>query len=769
LPTTDNRADQPEKVDSPSDGRQHTSAGETHEQGFWSFLQDDGEIDLRDLLRTLWRQKAIIIGTFFISVLIAGVTVFQLTPLYTADAALMIDARKTKIVDVEAVLSGISTDAGAILAEVEILRSRTLAETVVTNLGLINDPEFNGRLQPDGFWTTFMKANQIFPDEFLANFFAKKESLDLSPEQAKRKVMAGAVKSLLSNLSVAPIRRSPVIQVKFVSNNPKKAALITNTVTQLYLRDQLEAKFEATQRATRFLNDKLGDLLTKVRAAESNVDVYRRAKGLIERKGVSVDGQQMAELNSKVVLAQADRAEAEARLMQVKRLVNSGSNFDSIAEVLSSPLIQSLRRQESLVLRKASELTTEYGERHPKMINIRAEYRDLRAKIEAEVRKITKGLENQVEISRVREGTLRAALTVIQQRVVGQNRDEIKLREYEREATAARAIYSTYLNRFNETSQQSDTQSADARIISKAEIPESPTFPKKRLILLLVGVGSIFLGIVLVFVLERLDNGFRTSEQIERLTRVPSMGMVPIIRGFIKRTERVDHYVFDQPTSSVSESIRSLKTSLTLAGLDDPIKVLCITSSVPSEGKSTVASWLAQVGALSGQRALIVDCDLRRPKLHVNVNASNEKNLVEFLAGNITLEESVYVDEITGVHMIFGVQTTGNPLDILQSATMKNFVDAARQHYDFVILDSPPILAVSDAKILSHLADRTIYLVKWNATPREAVLSGLKQLLDAKVKFAGILLSMVNVKKHARYGYGDQGYYYGRYKEYYTD
>lgn len=735
---------------------------------FWATRDDENELDLRDILRILRRRKLVIFVTFILSILIAGITVFQLKPVYTADATVMIDTRKTQVVDVEAVLSGISTDQSAVLAEVEILKSRALAQKVIKKLRLINDPEFNDALVPPGFFVTLNENNKFIPESWM-NFLSGTVIEDLSVEEKAQKNLRGAVINFQKNLSVAPIRRSPVIQIDFKSLSAKNAARIANTVAQEYLRDQLEAKYEATQRATQFLNDKLGELVTKLRVSEQAVDSYRRRKGLIEKKGSTLDSQQLSELNTKVIVAQADRAEAEARLKQVKSLVDKGSNFDTIAEVLSSPLIQNLREQETRVLRKASELSTEYGERHPKMINVRAEYRDLRLKIESEVRKIVKSLQNQVEVSRVREGSLRSSLRGIQRRVASQTRDEIKLRELERDAKANRAIYNTYLTRFNETSQQAGSQTADARIISKAEIPEIPSFPRKRLILLIVGIGSVFLGVVIVFLLERLDNGFRTPEQIEKITGIASLGMIPTVRGFRAKRKRLDHYVQEKPTSSISESVRSLKTSIMLSDVDRPPKVLCVTSSVPSEGKSTVSLWLSQVSAITGQKVLIIDCDLRRPNLHKSIGEENTKSLIEILAGRMPFEDVVYVDEVTGVHMVFGAHSSGNPLDILQSNKMKNLITAAEKHYDLIILDSPPALAVSDARVLAQLADKTIYLVKWDSTPREAVLAGLKSLKDTNTKFAGVLLSQVNVKKHAGYGYGDQGYYYGRYKEYYSD
>ena len=737
-----------------------------------SILEVSGdEIDLRELLRTLWRRKMVFIGTFVLVTAIAVLIVIQQTPLYTAKGLVMIDSRTTQVVDIEAVLSGLSSDAAAVQNQVQIIRSRALARRVVDRLGLADDPEFNAALRPEGglsLSSVVSMAMDLLPEGWLRALRGGDESIPLSPAQEAERTQAGVIDAFNGKLTVSPVGFSSVIAISIESEDPQNAALIVNTVSEQYILDQLEAKFEATRQATEWLNDRTSDLRKQVQASERAVEAYRAKSGLVEGKGEMIGSQQLSELNSQVIAAQARGAEAEARLQQVQVLLGTKNGVESAAEVLQSPVIQSMRAQESEVLRKASELATRYGERHPKMINVRAEIVDLRTSIANEVRKIVQGLSNEVEVARAREQSLRASLKKLEARVVTENRSEVRLRQLQREADANRLLFQTFLSRFKETSEQQGIQQADARIISKAAVPLTPSYPKKGQTVGLAGFASLFLGALLVFLLERLDHGVRSPEQIERLTGVPALGMVPLIRGLAKRRQAAK-YVLEKPSSGVAEAVRSLRTTLILCDVDQPPKVICISSSLPKEGKSTLALWLTRVAASSGEKVLLIDCDLRRPTIHSALEIGNEANLVDHLAGELSLVDTIVVDEASGAHVILAKGISGNPLGLLGSNNMKRLIATARERYDWVVLDTPPVLAVSDAKLLSQLADKTVFLAKWDTTPREALLAGLKQLTDIGADLAGVMLVQANMRKHARYGYGDIGYYYGHYREYYTD
>ncbi len=730
----------------------------------------DVEVDLRQILLTLWRRKGLIIGCAFLITTLTTLVAFQLTPKYTASAKVMLDTRKNQVADIGSVLSGLSADTATVLSEIEILNSRSLMERLVKQLGLIDDPEFNGELRPQGILAGLVEGTlhprNWIPEPWYAAIAGTDPGQELNEDEKAARTNSQVVDAVIEQFSIKPVRRSYVISLSFTSESPRMAALITNTLSDLYIVDQLEAKFEATRRATSWLNDRLGTLRTKVRDSEKAAENFRAKAGLSQGKYASVNAQQLSEINTQLILSRSRKAEAEARLRQVQTLLKSEGGAESAVEVLSSPLISSLREQETEVLRKTSEMANRYGERHPKMINIRAEIGDLKKKIKLEVSRIAQGLANEVQIARASSQSLLGSLKMLQKTAAGQGRSQVRLRALEREAAANRLLYESFLSRFKETSQQDDIQQADARIISKAQPPVQPSFPRKGLIVTLAFAGSLFVGIAIVFLLERLDNGFRTGEQIEALTGIPTLGMIPAVTG-IRAKKQMDRYVLFKPTSSVSESIRGIRTSLMMS--HPPPKVIAVTSTVPSEGKTMLALNLARVAANACKKVVIIDCDFRRPRIHKSLGISNELSLIHLMSNEKKFSEVAVLEMETGLMVVPSKPIPGNPLDLLDSVGMRKFINDMRMRFDVIFLDCPPVLAVSDIKIIGQYTDKLIYNVKWDDTPREAVLSGLKQIAEANIPLAGIVLTYVNVKKHARYGYGDSGYYYGRYKEYYAD
>jgi capsular exopolysaccharide synthesis family protein len=362
---------------------------------------------------------------------------------------------------------------------------------------------------------------------------------------------------------------------------------------------------------------------------------------------------------------------------------------------------------------------------------------------------------------RTREASLRESLNQLQKSTGVQGQDEVTLRQLEREAEANRTLYENFLTRFKQTSAQEDMQQADAHIVADAQVPATPSFPRKSMLTMLALMLSLMAGVVLAFLLERLDNGFRDPDQIERLTGVPFMGLVPAIVG------RAQDIVVQKPVSSYSEAIRSVRAALNFTNVDNPPKVVLVTSSVPKEGKSVFATSLARSVARSGGRSLIIDCDLRHPTQAGLLSAPKSLGLLSYFSEGVDPARLIQVDEMSHVHYLPVWEGATNPQDLLGSQQMKSLLDGLRDKYDLIVLDAPPVLAVSDALVISHIADATLFLIRWAETPRQVVLGAIKLLKTQGAGLSGFVLSRVDVRQHAKYGYGDVGYYYGRYGSYY--
>jgi capsular exopolysaccharide synthesis family protein len=396
------------------------------------------------------------------------------------------------------------------------------------------------------------------------------------------------------------------------------------------------------------------------------------------------------------------------------------------------------------------------------MVNVHAEIRDLRSKIALEVNRIVQGMANDVTTARARETSLRDSIQGLQNSVAKQDEASVQLRELQREAETSRTLYENFLTRFKQTSEQQDIQQSDSRPVAVAKIPIGASYPKTLLILSFAFFASGIVGVLVALIIERLDNGFRSADQIQSIAGVASLGLVPAARAGAP----IDIPI-ERPTSAYAESIRAVRTSLRYSNIDTPPRVILVTSSLPKEGKTTFSISLARSIAASGARVLLIDCDLRRPAVNTALGGAETSNLLELFSEGKPGPLLTTRDEKSGLDYIPVKTGTPNPQDLLSSQQMRSFLDEMRRQYDYIVLDAPPVLAVSDPLILAHIVDTTIFLVRWERTPRAVSLGALRLLQNNGGKLAGIVLSRVNVRKHAQYGYGDSGYYYGHYATYY--
>ncbi|MGH2991216.1 MAG: polysaccharide biosynthesis tyrosine autokinase, partial [Solirubrobacterales bacterium] len=375
---------------------------------------------------------------------------------------------------------------------------------------------------------------------------------------------------------------------------------------------------------------------------------------------------------------------------------------------------------------------------------------------------------NEVNVAGAREGTLAAALDRLRAEVGQANTDEVTLRALEREAEASRALLETFLARSKETGSQEDLQQADATVLSRAGVPQSPSYPRRKLLLIAAAGGAGFLGLMLALGVEMLDHGFRSMEQIERQMGAPPLGLVPVIGGLAKLRRDPDAHILEKPGSAHAEAIRNLYTGLLLSGGEQPPKTVLVASALPKEGKTSIALSLAHMLASTGHSVVLVDCDLRRPAAHKSFGVHFQPGLVEVLLGKTSLEEVLATDPRSGARLVPAGEPVPHPADLLGSPQMKRFLAGLAEGRDLVILDSPPVLAVSDARVLARMVDQTLFLVRWGNTRRERAITGWRQLAEAGGKVTGVALTLVDVRRHAQYGYSDSGAYYGQLKKYYT-
>lgn len=722
-------------------------------------------LGLVETWRALNRRRWTILLIALLGVILAALAISRIPPQYSAKATVLLDPRKSNVVDFEEVLSGLPADDDTVNSEILVVRSPVMVARAARFLGLQNDPEFDpdqaddrsllSRLNPFG-------ENGVLPRGATAP----------QPEEALLRARAAAViEKVTENLTVSRSGRSRAIDIRFVSRKPETAAKVANALADAYLSDQLQAKAEATRQAQAYLDFRVNELRQQVQNAERAIEEYRVDAGLVGTSAGTVAVQQLSGLNTQLVLAETQRAEAEARLRQVRRLAANGAGgAESSTEVLASPLIVDLRGRETDAERKIAELSQEYGERHPRMIAARAEFRDIQARIADEISKIVASFENEVAVARARAASLASSVRSLERTAAAQGAAEVQMRALEREADAARELFQQFLTRSSETATQADIQRPDARVLARAAVPTKPAFPKPGVILPIVGLLSLFIGMAIALLLEQLDRGYRSGDEIERETGVGVLALAPLVSRRRRLTAAPEQYVLDRPTSSFAEALRSIDTGVRLSNVDRTPRSVMITSSIPKEGKSTLAMSLSRMLARSGRSVLLIDADLRRPRVAKALGLPASGGLVDVLTEAADIESVLKQDAASGLYVITaGDHDVASPPDLLGSRQMHDLLRELEGRFELVIVDSAPILVVSDSRALARHVDSVVFVARWASTRREVVQTGLKQLRESGARIAGVVLSAVNVRRHSQYGYGDSGYYYGAARGYYKD
>ncbi|WP_428663368.1 GumC family protein [Reyranella sp.] len=733
--------------------------------------------ELWEWLRLLNRRKALIIGSGLLAVALMALIIAQATPMYKASSRIMLDTRTFKVMSTEAALSGVDTlNLGAIQSELEVIQSEFLIGRVVDRLGLATNPEFNGT-RPPGFLDSSLAPIRELWHSGIASLLAPPQPRAPQSAPAPRAGRAddsdpgrrAAIGTVASHLSVTLLGRTFVILITVESTDGTMSARIANAIAEVYLADQVDSKNEANRRATEWLEERLAELRRNLQVAEEAVSNFRREKGLAGSPEGVVSSQTLSDLNSRYINAKTRRIEKESRLVALSKASLNPNEVANIAEVASNAGLSTLRQQESDLSRRIAEYQTIYGPQHPKLIQARAELASVRGRFLAATQSITLAIRAELDAAKSEEEELRAQVERSSVMAGATSQYEAELKQLEREAQSNRALYESFLNRFKELREQQDIQRADARILAYAWPSGAPSSPQYKTGLFAAFLIGCLLGMAGAVAAEKLDRVFRSASQVEKATGVAVLGMVPLVKGSAGLRANIVTQVLDRTTSSAAEAMRAVFTAISLSNLDRPARVIAVTSSTPAEGKTTFA---AAMGGLltkmnASRRVLLVDLDLRQAKLAVALGLKDRGGTIdEYLMGTKTLDECIRRHDVSGVDYICARAETPNAPEILESHAMKAALATFADRYDLVILDSPPVMAVSDARIIAQLADYTIFIVHWAKTPRDVVKSAVSALLSVTDR-VGIVINKVNLAKHALYEYGDYGDYYSRYNAYY--
>ncbi|WP_157019512.1 polysaccharide biosynthesis tyrosine autokinase [Mesorhizobium xinjiangense] len=743
----------------------------------------DQFIDLDRLFAIVRRQwKLVALGAVLGMAL--GVTYLLFTPpIYTAATRILIDENLAKLAqDDETMASRLQADS-MILSEVEILKSARLASVVVDAEGLDENEAFLNPPQAPLAWA----KDQV---KSLLGLVSADRELTAEQQQAADK---GRAVALLQNaLHVERVGRSFVINLAFSSNDPVLAGSITRAYADAYLSDQLEANFDATERATVWMQGRLDHLQESSQAAALEVERFRAEHGLTAARGELLSEQQLSDLNSQLVLARAETANARARYEQYKSIIDSGpenavENATIPADRANSAALANMKERYLAVTKREQDIVDRFDADHPQAVSLRREQQELTKQIYQELSRLTESYRNEYEVARAREQSLAASLGEMAGDSSEDGQALVKLRELEQKATALATLYQNFLARYEETSQQRTFPIAKARVISAATNPTVPSSPRKSLSLAFSLVLGLFAGAGVAALQEFRERFFRTAEDVRSALDANFLGHLPLVPNAPDVTRRAAapadaaqglpapwllQVAVNAPGSSFAETLRNAKLAADVVLHNQPCKVIAFASVLPHEGKTTVAANFAGLLAASGARTLLVDGDLRNPGLSRAYALTAETGLVDAVLGEQRWQSLVKVDRKTRLAILPAAsrRRLSHTSELISGSGMRDLLEDARNSFHYVVVDLPPLAPVIDAKAFAPLADGFVLVAEWGQTPRALVRSSLQDEPQIAAKLLGVMLNKTDMKKLTRYGVpGGFEQYLDRYSGYYTE
>ena len=725
------------------------------------------------------RQFALIVSIALIVASLGAVYAFTAPPTYTADATILIDPRRVQLFQ-GATFGESQMDSQALESQVELVKSEPVALAVIKQLGLAHDAKF---LRPDGGLAGLLRSA-------LHAFTPNKPDRSLSEFEATR----SAVEVLSKNLTVNRVGFSYNLAIKYRASNPDQAAQIANAIAESYIAEQLEGKYQSTKRATGWLQGRIEELNQKRALAERAVVDFKQEKNMIATDGKLLNEQQVAELNSQLSAALQKASEDKARLDRIDVVIRDNAadtkTSGTVADTLNAPIVTQLRTRYLELVNREANWSQKYGANHLAVLNLRNQIRDARGSILDELKRLRESYLSNYEIAKQQAQDLKKRLTDAVSQSQTTNQAQVALRELESSAQSYRTMHDNFLQRYTESLQQQSFPISDARIIAPAYPPLSKSGPKTALILVMAAAGGLVLGVAAGISRDLMNGSFFTSTQVESALQISCISLVPSLSGkqraprgaksllpdkyldgnfdsqrIISRDRDVFWAVISSPFSRFAEAIRSIKMAIDLNnGSVNGSQVIGFTSSLPNEGKSTIAASLALLMAQVGARVILVDCDLRNPSLSRKLAPSADQGIVDVIVGRVSLQDATWTDPSTSLTFLpASIKTPVNSSEVLAADATRALFKDLRAKYDYVLVDLSPLVPVVDTRATTGFVDSYVFVTEWGRTKVDAVKHSFKDAQNVYQNLLGVVLNKTNLDQLSTYDPVGRNYYRNKY------
>ncbi len=733
------------------------------------------EFDLRGYVQVIRKRKWTIIAVFMIVFLLAAVHTFRATPVYKAAARIVLEKENPNIVSVQEVLAMDASSSDYFQTQYKIIESQAVAREVALRLNLESSREFFPEPRGDMISVARRWVRDSIEDlqvqvAELINTGREKDAHALSALEVREAdalledVPQSLVRAVIGRIEVAPVRNSRLVDVGAEARDPKMAAKIANTVVRAYIDQNLEIKLRAAKDAVQWLTARIDEERKKVEAAENALLQYKQENEIItdfSSDTESITAEKLAGLNAQVIEAESKRVEAETRYQQALQLVQTPEFLDAIPEVMGNELVQEIKRMEVDLLNQATELSKKYGQNHPRMIALQSELEQLQKRKATEAEGIVNALRNNYKLALARERTLKRAMNQQKSESLDMNKKAIQFGVLQRQAESSRQMYELLIKRFKETSLTEEMKTGNVRIIDEAMPPQFPIRPDKRRNLMLALALGLMLGLGLAFLLEYLDNTIKIPDEIGTHLDIPYLGPVPAFDTSEKSGDLPGELITAiSPTAIPSESFRGIRTSILFSSPDKAPQVIMVSSAEPGEGKTFFAANLAVTMAQNDAKVLLIDGDLRRPRIHNLFRIDREPGLTGMIVGTRTLEETLHPSVVENLDLMTVGHIPPNPSELMGSSRLRALLETLRSQYDRIIIDTPPVLSVTDAAALSSAVDGVVLVIRTAVTPSPLLKNAVERLRSVNANILGAVLNAVNTKKEGYY-YHYHYYYYG--------